>query len=104
MSTAQPQLRPGYGKLAVENDLHGLGVRTVVIPRKGRPGNPVKPKEHRRAFRGTVKWRTGSKARISTIKRSTDGIAPASTISTGADLGRTRRPRPQPGQDRSKDL
>jgi IS5 family transposase len=25
----------GYGETSVENDLHELGVRTVVIPRKG---------------------------------------------------------------------
>jgi IS5 family transposase len=28
----------GYGEARVENDLHNLGVRTVAIPRKGRPG------------------------------------------------------------------
>jgi IS5 family transposase len=38
----------GYGEAAVENDLEQLGVRTVVIP---------------------LKWRTGSEARISTLKR-----------------------------------
>jgi IS5 family transposase len=59
----------GYGEAAVENDLHDLGVRTVVIPRKGRPGKPRQAHEHRRAFRRTVKWRTGSEARISTLKR-----------------------------------
>ncbi len=59
----------GYGEARVENDLHELGVRTVVIPRKGRPGTARQAHEHRRAFRGTVKWRTGSEARISTLKR-----------------------------------
>lgn len=59
----------GYGEAAVENDLHDLGVRTVVIPRKGRPGKGRQAHEHRRAFRRTVKWRTGSEARISTLKR-----------------------------------
>ena len=53
----------------MENDLHELGVRTVVIPRKGRPGKARQAHEHRRAFRRTVKWRTGSEARISTLKR-----------------------------------
>lgn len=28
----------GYGEKRVEDDLHDLGVRTVVIPRKGQPG------------------------------------------------------------------
>ena len=59
----------GYGEASVENELHDLGVRTVVIPRKGRPGKARQAIEHRRAFRRTVKWRTGSEARISTLKR-----------------------------------
>jgi IS5 family transposase len=59
----------GYGEASVENDLHDLGIRTVVIPRKGRPGKARQAHEHRRAFRRTVKWRTGSEARISTLKR-----------------------------------
>ena len=59
----------GYGEASVENDLHDLGVRTVVIPRKGSPGKTRQAHEHRRAFRRTVKWRTGSEARISTLKR-----------------------------------
>ena len=59
----------GYGKARVEDDLLELGVRTVVIPRKGRPGKARQAHEHRRAFRRIVKWRTGSEARISTRKR-----------------------------------
>jgi IS5 family transposase len=59
----------GYGEARVENDLHDLGVRTVVIPRKGRPGKARQAHEHRLTFRTTVKWRTGSEARISTLKR-----------------------------------
>jgi IS5 family transposase len=53
----------------VENSLHDLGVPTVVIPRKGRPGKVRQAHEHRRSFRRTVKWRTGSEARMSTLKR-----------------------------------
>jgi IS5 family transposase len=59
----------GYGEAAVDNDLYELGVRTVVIPRKGKPGKARQVHEHRPAFRRTVKWRTGSEARISTLKR-----------------------------------
>jgi len=59
----------GYGDKAVDDDLHALGVRTVVIPRKGKPGKARQATEHSRAFRRTVKWRTGSEARISTLKR-----------------------------------
>jgi transposase, IS5 family len=59
----------GYGEKAVDDALHEMGVRTVVIPRKGRPGNDRRAAEHRPAFRRTVKWRTGSEGRISTLKR-----------------------------------
>ena len=40
-----------------------------MIPRKGRPGTARQAREHRPAFRRTVKWRTGSEARIATLKR-----------------------------------
>lgn len=40
-----------------------------MIPRKGRPGKARQAHEHGRTFRRTVKWRTGSEARISTLKR-----------------------------------
>jgi IS5 family transposase len=59
----------GYGEAGVEDDLHALGVRTVVIPRKGRPGKARQAVEHRPAFRRAIKWRTGSEGRISTLKR-----------------------------------
>jgi IS5 family transposase len=58
-----------YGEQAVEDDLRELGVRHVVIPRKGKPGKARQAVEHRRAFRRTVKWRTGSEARVATLKR-----------------------------------
>jgi IS5 family transposase len=59
----------GYGEQGVEDDLAALGVRHVVIPRKGKPGKARQAVERRRAFRRTVKWRTGSEGRISTLKR-----------------------------------
>jgi IS5 family transposase len=58
-----------YGEKAIEDDLHGLGVRHVVIPRKGKPGQARQAAERRPAFRRAVKWRTGSEGRISTLKR-----------------------------------
>ena len=60
----------GYGEASVEADLHALGVRSVAIPRKGKPGATRREFEHRRAFRDKVKWRTGSEGRINHIKRS----------------------------------
>jgi IS5 family transposase len=58
-----------YGEKIIEDDLHNLGVRHVVIPRKGKPGKTRQATERRPAFRRTVKWRTGSEGRISTLKR-----------------------------------
>jgi transposase, IS5 family len=58
-----------YGEQSVEDDLRRLGVRHVVIPRKGKPGAARRAAERRPAFRQTVKWRTGSEGRISTLKR-----------------------------------
>ena len=59
----------GYGEQPVEEDLHALGIRHVVIPRKGKPGKARQAAEQRRAFRRALKWRTGSEGRISTLKR-----------------------------------
>jgi len=59
----------GYGEQGVDDDLAALGVRHVVIPRKGKPGKAWQAVERRRAFRRTVKWRTGYEGRISTLKR-----------------------------------
>lgn len=59
----------GYGEKNVDEALHDLGVRTVVIPRKGRPGKARQATEHRPAFRKTIKWRTGCEGRISSLKR-----------------------------------
>ena len=59
----------GYGEASVDEALHDLGVRNVVIPRKGKPGKARQAAEHRPAFRKSVKWRTGSEGRISSLKR-----------------------------------
>jgi IS5 family transposase len=59
----------GYGEKKVDEDLHDLGVKNVVIPRKGKPSAARRAEEHQRAFRKTVKWRTGVEGRISTLKR-----------------------------------
>lgn len=59
----------GYGEAAVDLALSALGVLFVAIPRRGRPG-PARTKLQRgRRFVRLVKWRTGSEARISCLKR-----------------------------------
>lgn len=76
----------GYGEAAVETELGEIGVRTVAIPRKGRPGAKRQATERAKRFRALVKWRTGSEGRISYLKRSygfdrtmLDGLDGAST-------------------------
>jgi transposase, IS5 family len=59
----------GYGDTSVDDDLHRLGVRNVVIPRKGRTSTTRHAHEHRPSFRPTVKWRTGCEGRLSNLKR-----------------------------------
>ncbi|MGQ0802913.1 MAG: ISNCY family transposase [Actinomycetota bacterium] len=59
----------GYGEQAVEDTLEALGVRTVVLPRKGKPNAARRSFEHRRSFQRIVKWRTGSEGRINCLKR-----------------------------------
>jgi transposase, IS5 family len=58
----------GYGEAAVERDLHALGVKTVAIPRKGKPSAARRQHERRPGFRKLVKWRTGAEGRISHLK------------------------------------
>ncbi len=76
----------GYGSPQVDQDLAGLGVRQVAIPRKGRPSGARRDVEQARGFRTLVKWRTGSEGRIAYLKRSfgwsralMDGTAGAAT-------------------------
>lgn len=59
----------GYGEAAVDADLEALGVKKVVIPRRGKPGAARQKVQRARSFQKLVKWRTGSEARISCLKR-----------------------------------
>jgi IS5 family transposase len=59
----------GYGEAKIEQELHDLGVTTVAIPRKGKPGQARRELERSRGFHRLVKWRTGSEGRISYLKR-----------------------------------
>jgi len=59
----------GYGEAAVDRELEDLGVQTVAIPRKGKPGKTRQHIEHSPGFRDLIKWRTGSEGRISYLKR-----------------------------------
>lgn len=59
----------GYGEQAVEDALHAIGVRHVVLARKGKPNAQRREIQNRRGFRKMVRWRTGSEGRISCAKR-----------------------------------
>ena len=59
----------GYGEAKVDAELEALGVGRVAIPRRGRPGAARQQIQRTRAFTKLVKWRTGSEARISHLKR-----------------------------------
>ena len=58
----------GYGEAKVETEIESIGVKTVAIPRKGRPRAERRELEYSRRFRKLVKWRTGSEGRISHLK------------------------------------
>jgi IS5 family transposase len=59
----------GYGEAKIDADLEASGVKTVAIPRKGRPGATRQAVQRGRGFVKLVKWRTGCEGRISTLKR-----------------------------------
>jgi len=76
----------GYGEALIDAGLEELGVKTVAIPRKGRPGLARQKTQRAKGFVKLVKWRTGSEARISCLKRDygwvrtrIDGLAGAQT-------------------------
>ncbi len=76
----------GYGEASVDAGLEALGVKRVAIPRKGAPGAARQKVQRGRGFTKLVKWRTGSEARISCLKRDfgwrrtlLDGIGGAET-------------------------
>lgn len=76
----------GYGEAGVDAELEAMGVARVCIPRKGKPGAARRAVQTGRGFRRLVKWRTGSEARISCLKRDfgwrrtlSDGLGGAQT-------------------------
>jgi IS5 family transposase len=59
----------GYGEARVDLALIALGVKVVAIPRRGRPSPSRIALQRKPGFVKLVKWRTGSEARISCLKR-----------------------------------
>jgi IS5 family transposase len=62
-----------YGEAKVDTDLSSLGVKFVAIVRKGRQSAARQAAERRPRFRKLIKWRSGSEARISALKRGWGG-------------------------------
>ncbi len=60
----------GYGEASVEEELSDLGVKRVVIPRKGRANAERRKLQSSKRFVKLVKWRTGSEGRIAHLKHS----------------------------------
>ncbi len=60
MATARPPVDAG---------LEALGVKRVVIPRRGKPGAARQKVQRASSFQKLMKWRAGSEARISCLKR-----------------------------------
>jgi IS5 family transposase len=76
----------GYGEASVDVALADHGVKYVAIPRKGKAGAERTKAQRAPRFVRLVKWRTGSEARISCLKRDYlwrrtlfDGLAGAET-------------------------
>ena len=59
----------GYGQASVDPELAALGIVTVAIPRKGKPGVARQGVEAEANFVELIKWRTGAEGRISALKR-----------------------------------
>jgi transposase, IS5 family len=59
----------GYGEVKTEAELTGLGIKKVVIPRRGKASAARREVESARGFRKLVKWRTGAEGRIAALKR-----------------------------------
>jgi len=59
----------GYGEVGIDDELTTIGVKTVVIPRRGKPNADRRIVQKKRSFQKLVKWRTGSEGRINCLKR-----------------------------------
>ena len=59
----------GYGEASVDTDLTELGVTTIAILRKGKPGKARQQTEAEPGFVELIKWRTGAEGRIAALKR-----------------------------------
>jgi IS5 family transposase len=83
----------GYGEAKVDQQLTDLGVKNVVIPRKGEPSQARRVEEHRKAFRRIVNGGPAAKAASATLNAVTTGTASASTAPKEHASGPWSRPK-----------
>ena len=94
----------GYGDVVVRDALSSMGVKTVVLPTRGKPSTSQRAIEQKPPFQRLVKWRTGSEGRISCLKRGLRMEQEPDRRPRGCSgLVRSRGVQPQPGQDRHTD-
>ena len=77
----------GYGEKRVDDALHDLGVRTVVIPRKGKPSQARGPRNTDQPFGEQSSGAPEVKAASAPSSVATAGIAPASTAPKAPESG-----------------
>lgn len=60
----------GYGSAKIDNKLRDdIGVKTVVIPRPGKPSASRRLEQDSDTWRELIRWRTGAEGRIACLKR-----------------------------------
>ena len=77
----------GYGQASVERDLHELGVASVAIPRKGKPGAARREFEHGGPSAPRSNGVPDPKAGSATSNEATAGTAPNPPASTEPEPG-----------------
>jgi hypothetical protein len=77
----------GYGRAAVERDLHELGVQTVAIPRQGTTSPAGKPSSMPAVSAGWSSGGPGAKAGSATSSAATAGTGPSWTARTAPPSG-----------------
>jgi IS5 family transposase len=73
-----------YGEKAIDDDLHKLGIRYVVIPRKGNPARRAKPSSTAAPSAAPSSGAPAANGGSAPSRASTAGTAPAWTSTEGA--------------------
>jgi IS5 family transposase len=82
----------GYGEQKVDDALRELGVRTVVIPRKGKSARPDRPRNTDQRSEKPSSGEPASKAESAPSNADMAGTAPASTAPKEPESGQATEP------------